>query len=322
MTHLFISHASEDKDRFVRPLAHALKAKGLKLWYDEYSLRPGDSLRRSIDRGLAECSAGLIVLSPAFFSKEWPQRELDGLFAAEIAGKTRLIPLWLDLGFSQVAAHSPLMADRLALNAKEGIQELAEKISDLYPPPERFSGHHLASRLEAFKHFDLFAGEALYAGCWHRFLQVNAFKEQYGLESDEITAPLSDEVIDRWPSALDDQLRELQERIRERWQLSTDVYLTTDEPIRESEFGWWKDTMAAWSSGTLAREESREFVEALDLDEFDEYYVLIDVPNFSISRAQRKILEQALIALGCGFDSEWKELDELCARLRQQPRDG
>jgi hypothetical protein len=86
MTTIFVSHASEDKDDFVRPLAQALKRKGLKVWYDEFSLRPGDSLRRSIDRGLAECTAGLVVLSPAFFVKEWPQRELDALFMGEIVG--------------------------------------------------------------------------------------------------------------------------------------------------------------------------------------------------------------------------------------------
>ena len=74
---IFISHASEDKRTFVRPLAHALKGRGLQIWYDEFSLKLGDSLRRSIDRGLAECSAGVVVLSPSFFAKEWPQRELD-----------------------------------------------------------------------------------------------------------------------------------------------------------------------------------------------------------------------------------------------------
>ena len=48
---LFISHASEDKDDFVRPLANALKSLGVKVWYDEFTLKIGDSLRGSIDRG-------------------------------------------------------------------------------------------------------------------------------------------------------------------------------------------------------------------------------------------------------------------------------
>jgi hypothetical protein len=61
-TTIFISHASEDKHDFVRPLAHALKSRGLRVWYDEFSLKLGDSLRRSIDKGLAECSAGVAKL--------------------------------------------------------------------------------------------------------------------------------------------------------------------------------------------------------------------------------------------------------------------
>jgi hypothetical protein len=51
-TDLFISHAWEDKDRLVRPLARYLQNLGARVWYDEFSLSLGDSLMRSIDRGL------------------------------------------------------------------------------------------------------------------------------------------------------------------------------------------------------------------------------------------------------------------------------
>jgi len=61
---LFISHASEDKDDVARPLADKFIELGLKVWYDEYTLTVGDSLRRSIDRGLAGCRYGLVILSP------------------------------------------------------------------------------------------------------------------------------------------------------------------------------------------------------------------------------------------------------------------
>jgi len=71
---VFICHASEDKDSFVRPLAIALQEAQLKVWYDEFTLNAGDSLRRSIDKGLAGSRWGLVVLSPYFFAKEWPQR--------------------------------------------------------------------------------------------------------------------------------------------------------------------------------------------------------------------------------------------------------
>ena len=84
---VFISHASEDKDAFVRPLAHALQEAGLKVWYDEFALKLGDSLREAIDRGLGASQYGLVVLSHRFFSKDWPQRELNGLFAMMKAGE-------------------------------------------------------------------------------------------------------------------------------------------------------------------------------------------------------------------------------------------
>jgi len=71
---VFICHASEDKDSFVRPLAMGLQEAQLKVWYDEFTLNAGDSLRRSIDKGLAGSRWGLVVLSPYFFAKEWPQR--------------------------------------------------------------------------------------------------------------------------------------------------------------------------------------------------------------------------------------------------------
>jgi hypothetical protein len=62
----FICHASDDKEEFVRPLAERLKKCGLKIWFDEFTLTIGDSLRRSIDRGLANSRFGIVVISPSF----------------------------------------------------------------------------------------------------------------------------------------------------------------------------------------------------------------------------------------------------------------
>ena len=76
---VFISHASEDKEGVVRPLAHVLRRGGLKVWYDEFELRIGDSLRRKIDMGLARSRFGVVVLSRSFFGKGWTNYELDGL---------------------------------------------------------------------------------------------------------------------------------------------------------------------------------------------------------------------------------------------------
>jgi TIR domain len=126
---LFISHAGEDKDTVARPLSKALEARGWSVWFDEFELTLGDSLRRSIDRGLAESRFGLVILSPSFFAKQWPQRELDGLTTREIAGSTKVIlPVWHEVNHAYVASFSPLLADKLAVQSTVGISTIVDQI--------------------------------------------------------------------------------------------------------------------------------------------------------------------------------------------------
>ena len=125
---VFISHASEDKDSFVRALAQDLEQVGLRVWYDEWSLVVGDRLRRQIDEGLKRSRFGVVVLSPRFFAKNWPQQELDGLTALEMDGINRILPVWLDLGRDEVVQYSPPLADRVAASAARGIPEVVSDI--------------------------------------------------------------------------------------------------------------------------------------------------------------------------------------------------
>jgi hypothetical protein len=126
---VFISHASEDKDDFVRPFATLLKEKGLKIWYDEFELKIGDKLRRKIDEGLNKSRYGIVILSNFFFSKEWPQKELDGLFAIEDDGQNVILPIWHKISKNEVLRYSPTIADILAINTSNySVEEIAEKI--------------------------------------------------------------------------------------------------------------------------------------------------------------------------------------------------
>ncbi len=127
----FISHATEDKDALVRPLAEKLRGLGFSVWYDEFQLKVGDSLRRSIDKGLARSRFGIVVLSPAFFAKNWPQYELDGLVAKEMAGSKVILPLWHKISKDELIGYSPSLADKFALNtATYSIDELARELAD------------------------------------------------------------------------------------------------------------------------------------------------------------------------------------------------
>jgi len=133
---VFISHATEDKEEIVRPLANALVAEGLRVWYDEFELRIGDSLRRKIDAGLAKSRFGVVVLSHAFFAKNWPQYELDGLVTREMTGEQIILPLWHRMTKSEVIAKSPSLADKVARNTSDlTVEEIAAEIAKVIRNP-------------------------------------------------------------------------------------------------------------------------------------------------------------------------------------------
>lgn len=129
---VFISHASEDKQAVVRPLAAALVHEGLDVWYDEFELKIGDSLRRKIDQGLANSRVGLVVLSHSFIAKGWTNYELDGIVTRSVSGEQVLLPIWHNISKQEVIAFSPSLADKVARNtATHTVQEIAKEIAEL-----------------------------------------------------------------------------------------------------------------------------------------------------------------------------------------------
>lgn len=129
---VFISHASEDKDAVVRPLAVALKNKGLSVWYDEFELKIGDSLRRKIDTGLAKSNFGIVVISRDFIKKGWTNYELDGLITRAVSGEQQLLPIWHNITKQEVVDYSPSLADKVARNtAVNTIEEMSGEIAQV-----------------------------------------------------------------------------------------------------------------------------------------------------------------------------------------------
>ena len=133
---VFISHTSEDKDAVARPLATALQGAGLSVWYDEFELRIGDSLRRKIDKGLASSRFGVVVFSQAFFGRGWPEYELDGLVTLAVSGDQILLPIWHNISKREVMEYSPSLADRIARStATHTVEEIAAEIVDVIRNP-------------------------------------------------------------------------------------------------------------------------------------------------------------------------------------------
>jgi hypothetical protein len=132
---VFICHASEDKETFVRPLAEALRRENVAVWYDEFTLKLGDSIRRSLDKGLKQSRFGIVVLSNAFFEKKWPQYELDGLAEREMKCDDKVIlPVWHGISHDDIMQYSPSLAGRKAVSSFDGLKKVVDEILDVVHP--------------------------------------------------------------------------------------------------------------------------------------------------------------------------------------------
>ena len=126
---LFLSHAHEDKQEIARPLALALMRRGARVWYDEFSLRLGDSLRKSIDLGLAKSRFGVVILSPSFFAKRWTDSEFAALYGRQHSGSENIIiPIWHKVTKQEVQQYSPMLADLVAIPTTLPLVDIADRI--------------------------------------------------------------------------------------------------------------------------------------------------------------------------------------------------
>jgi len=94
---VFISHASEDKARFVLGFAEKLRAAGIDAWLDRWEMLPGDSLVDKIfEEGLRQAAAVIVVLSANSVSKPWVREELNAGFVKRVNSGSKLIPVVLE----------------------------------------------------------------------------------------------------------------------------------------------------------------------------------------------------------------------------------
>lgn len=127
---VFISHASEDKAEIARPIAQGLAGLGWEVWLDQYELTVGDSLFDGLNQGLAKSRCGVVILSESFFDKHWPKRELEALAAKEatLGGKV-ILPVWHGIDQHYLAEHAPMLADRLGVSTRSGIQHVVDELA-------------------------------------------------------------------------------------------------------------------------------------------------------------------------------------------------
>lgn len=126
----FICHDWRDKSTIARPLAVELSKMMCPVWFDEFSLKVGDSLRQNIEKGIKECKKCIVILSPSFFSNNgWTKVEFNSIFSREIIEKGHVIlPVWHQVSKEQVYEYSPSLVDRLGVSTDLTIEEIARKL--------------------------------------------------------------------------------------------------------------------------------------------------------------------------------------------------
>lgn len=127
----FISHDSRDKEAIAKPLVDELvKYPGCTVWYDEYSLKIGDNLRESIEKGLSECKNCVVLLTKNFLmNRGWTKAEFDAVFTRELVEqKNVILPVWCDVSKIDIYSYSPTLANRVAAQWSKGPADVARQI--------------------------------------------------------------------------------------------------------------------------------------------------------------------------------------------------
>ena len=126
----FIAHDSRDKKEVAEPIAVGLQKRMCPVWYDEFSLRVGASLRESIEKGIKEAETCIVILSPHFFSNDgWSKAEFDSIYSREIIEKKRVIlPVWHGVSKEDVYNYCPMLVDRFGVTTELGIDEVVRRL--------------------------------------------------------------------------------------------------------------------------------------------------------------------------------------------------
>ena len=127
----FICHDSRDKEEFVRPLVRQISTNHRTVWFDEYSLRVGDSLREGIENGIRVSKKCVLVITPNFLSnKGWTKAEFDSIIQKHIDEGMEILPVWIGVNSKEVWEYSTILKGIFAANWEDGLESVGKKLAD------------------------------------------------------------------------------------------------------------------------------------------------------------------------------------------------
>jgi hypothetical protein len=135
---VYFAHASEDHDTLAKPLAEGLIASGIDVWLDEWEIRAGDSLRRKMEEGLANCTHFIVLLTPVSLRKPWVQTEIDAGFIRAVGGESRFIGIRAGVAVDDLSPFlRTLRSPEVRLDEPDEVDALIADIHGVSRKPER-----------------------------------------------------------------------------------------------------------------------------------------------------------------------------------------
>jgi hypothetical protein len=130
---VYLAHATEDK-RLAKPLAEGLVQRGIPVWYDNWEIGYGDSLRRKMEQGLGDCTHFVVLLTATSIKKPWVNEEIDAGLMSAVEGTAKFIGLRHDLPLASV---SPFLRTRLTPEYDPGPDGLDALAAEIYGVSKR-----------------------------------------------------------------------------------------------------------------------------------------------------------------------------------------
>jgi hypothetical protein len=135
---VYLAHAFEDHETLAKPLAKSLMANGIEVWFDEWEIRAGDSLRRKMEEGLAKCTHFVVLLTPNSLHQPWVETEIDAGFVRSVGGESRFIGLRAGIGVDDLSPFlRTLRCPEVRLDQASEVEGLIAEIHGVSRKPQR-----------------------------------------------------------------------------------------------------------------------------------------------------------------------------------------
>src|SRR6185369_8060832 len=145
MKDVFLSHATQDKELFVRPFSRILEEENVSFWLDEAEIKWGDKISAQINKGLNTSRFIVVFITPAFIGRNWTETELSAALSRENdEGRTVVLPI-ITGEPNSLLRNYPMLRDKRYRQWTDGPKAIAGDLKRLVQESERRSNERLKS---------------------------------------------------------------------------------------------------------------------------------------------------------------------------------